>query len=87
MWSLNLLAKLMVLHRQILFSLAIAAIADAIMMRTSAEQVPSLQKVAAPRYLELVTSSNFRLFTQSKLYTYKATEKENMVMYLLSSAE
>ena len=56
-YSLNLLAKLMVLHRQILLSLAIAAIAEAILMRTSAEQVPFLHKVA-PRYLKLVTSSN-----------------------------
>ena len=37
--SLNLLAKLTVLHRQILFSLAIAATEEAILMRTSAEQV------------------------------------------------
>ena len=58
MYSLNLIAKLMVLHRQILFSLAIAAIAEAILNWTSAEQVPSLQRVA-PRYLKLVTSSNF----------------------------
>ena len=35
--SLTLLAKLMVLHHQILFSLAIAAIAEAILMRISAE--------------------------------------------------
>ena len=35
--QLNLLTKLMVLHHQILFSLAIAAIAGAILMRTSAE--------------------------------------------------
>ena len=48
----------MVLHRQVLFSLAIAAIAEAILMQISAEQVPSLHRVA-PRYLELVTSSNF----------------------------
>ena len=34
------------------FSLATAAIAEAILMRTSAEQVPSLQRVA-PRYLKL----------------------------------
>ena len=34
--SLNLLVKLIVLRRQILFSLAIAAIAEAIFMRTSA---------------------------------------------------
>ena len=54
-YSLNLLAKLLVLHRQILFSLATAAIAEAILMRTSAEQVPSLHRVA-PRYLKLVTS-------------------------------
>ena len=57
---LDLLAKL-VLHRQILFSLAIVAIAEAILMRTSAEQVPSLHRVA-PRYLILVTSFNFWLF-------------------------
>ena len=56
--SLNLLAKLMVVHRQILFSLAIAAISEAILMRTSAEQVPFLHWVA-PRYLQLVISSNF----------------------------
>ena len=56
--SFNLLAKLMVLHCQILFSLAIAAIAEAILMRTSTEQVPSLHRVA-PRYLKLVTFSNF----------------------------
>ena len=59
--SLNLLVKLMVLHRQILFSLATAAIAAAILMQTSAEQVPSLHRVA-PMYLKLVISSNFRLF-------------------------
>ena len=56
--ALNLLAKLMVLHRQILFSLASAAIAKAILIQTSVEQVPSLHRVA-PRYLKLVTSSNF----------------------------
>ena len=44
--SLNLLAKLMVLHNQILFSLAIAAIAEAILMRISAEHVPSLHRFA-----------------------------------------
>ena len=46
---------MMVLHCQILFHLAIA---EAILMQTSAEQVPSLHRVA-PRYLKLVTSSNF----------------------------
>ena len=56
--KLNVLAKLMVLHHQILFSLAIAAIAEAIQMQTSAEQVPSLHRVA-PRNLKLITSSNF----------------------------
>ena len=39
--SLNFRAKLMVVHFQILFSLTIAAIAEVILMRTSAEQVPS----------------------------------------------
>ena len=43
------------LHHQILFSLAIA---EAILMQTSAEQVPSLYRVG-PRYFKLVTSSNF----------------------------
>ena len=56
--DLNLLAKLMVLRRQILFSLAIAVIAEAILMQASAEQVSSLHRVA-PRYFKLVTSSNF----------------------------
>ena len=51
----------MVFHRQILFSLAIAAIAESILTRTSAGQVPSLHRVA-PKYLKLVTSSNFWLF-------------------------
>ena len=59
--SFNLLAKLMVLHHQILFSLATAAIAEAILMQTSTEQVPSLHRVA-PRYLKLVTSSKFWSF-------------------------
>ena len=59
--SLNLLAKLMVLHHQILFSLAIVAVAEAILMQTSAEHVPSLHKVAS-RYLKLGTSSKVWLF-------------------------
>ena len=42
MYSLNLLVKLMVLIRQILFNLAIADIAKAILMLISAEQVPFL---------------------------------------------
>ena len=46
----NLLAELMVLHRQILFSLVIAAIAEAILIWTSDGQVPSLHRVA-PRYM------------------------------------
>ena len=56
-----MLAKLMVLHWQMLFSLAIAAIAEAILMRISVELVSSLHRVA-PRYLKLVTSSYFRPF-------------------------
>ena len=53
--------KLMVLNRQILFSLAKADTAEAILLQTSAEQVPSLHR-AAPMYLRLVTSSNFWSF-------------------------
>ena len=56
--SVNTFAKLIVLHRQILFSLAIAAITEAILIRNSVEQVPSLHRVA-PRCLKLVISSNF----------------------------
>ena len=47
-------AKLIVLHRQILFSLAIAAIADVILKWISADQVAALHRVA-PRCLNLVT--------------------------------
>ena len=50
----------MLLH-QIVFNPAIAAIAEAILMRTSAEQLPSLHR-AAPRYFKLVTFSNFGPF-------------------------
>ena len=63
LWSLNLLAKPIVLHRHnnyILLSLATAAIAEAILMRTSAEQMPPLHRVA-PSYSKLVTSSTFML--------------------------
>ena len=45
LYNLNLLVKLMVLHRQILLSPAIVAIAEAILKRISAEQVPSLHGV------------------------------------------
>ena len=61
MYSLNLIAKLMVLYHQILFSLVIAVIAEPILMRTSAELVPSLHRVAA-RYLKLIIPSNFQPF-------------------------
>ena len=56
-----MLAKLTVLHRQILLSVDIAAIAEAILIQTFAEQVLSLHR-AAPGFLKLVTSSNFRSF-------------------------
>ena len=59
-YSLNLLAKL-VFHCQVLFNLDIAVTAETILMWTSAEQVPSLHRVA-PRYLKLVIISNFWLF-------------------------
>ena len=74
------LMKLMVLHRQILLSLAIAAIAEAILMRISAEYVPSL-RIVAPRYLKLVTSSDlcpFILISALMLF-------ELLVMILLFS--
>ena len=63
LYSLNLLVKLMVLLHQILFNLVIAAIVEAILIQIFAEQMPSLHGVA-PRYLKLVTSSNFWPFMQ-----------------------
>ena len=67
--NLNLLAKLIVLCHQILFSLAIAAIAEAILLWISAERVPSLHRVS-PRYLKLVTSSNFWPFKLTSALYY-----------------
>ena len=55
--DLKLFAKLMVMPHHILFNAATAAIAEAIRMWISAEQVQALHRVA-PRYLELITSSN-----------------------------
>ena len=57
MCNLNVLVKLIVLNHQILSDLAIAVIAEAILMLIFAEQVPSLHRVA-PRYVKLITSSN-----------------------------
>ena len=54
--------KLILLQCQVLFSLTIVAIAEAILMQTSAEQVSSLHRVA-PRYLKLVIPLNFYPFT------------------------
>ena len=58
LYNLNLPVKLMVFHHQILFNLAIA---EAILMQISAEQVPSLHSVAHRYLKKLVTSSNFGL--------------------------
>ena len=52
----------MVLLCKILFNLAIAVIAAANLMQISAEQVPSLHRIA-PRYLKLVTSSYTNIYT------------------------
>ena len=74
LYNLNLLVKLMAFLRQIMFNLAIAAIAEAILTRISAEQVPSLHRVA-PMYLKLVTSSTgqqFMLISAVKLLTLLA---------------
>ena len=68
-YNLNLLAKLMVLHRQVLFRLALAAIPEAILLWISAERVPSLHRVS-PRYLKLVTSSNFWPFKLTSALYY-----------------
>ena len=81
LYSLNLLVKLMVLIRQILFNLPIADIAKAILMLISAEQVPFLHKVA-PMYLKLVSFSNFWPFMLiSALMSFVL-----LVMILLCSA-
>ena len=52
----------MKLFRHNLFNLAIVAVAEVILMQICSEQVPSLNRLV-PRYLKLVTSSNFWLFT------------------------
>ena len=44
--KLELACEAVVLHRQILLSLAVAAIAEAILMQTSVEQLPSSHRVA-----------------------------------------
>ena len=46
LYNLNLFAKLMVLLCRVWFNLAIAAIAEAILMQISAQQVPSLHRIA-----------------------------------------
>ena len=61
LYNLSLLVKLMALHRQILFNLAVAAIAEAILMLISAEHVPSLHWVA-PRCLKMITFFSFWLY-------------------------
>ena len=53
--ELELACEADVLHPQILFSLAIAAIAEAILIQTSVEQVPSSHR-AAPKYWSPLTS-------------------------------
>ena len=53
-----MVVKLVLLLLQILLSLAIAAMAVAILLRISAEQLPSLDRVA-PKHLKLLTSSSF----------------------------
>ena len=56
LYNLNLLVKLMVLLHHILFNVATAAIAEAILMWISADQEPSSCRVA-PRYLKVITSN------------------------------
>ena len=68
------------LLRQILFDLAIAAIADAVLMRISAGQVLSLHTVAL-RYLKLVTSKAWSFMLLSALMAFVF-----FVMILLLSA-
>ena len=69
LYNLNLLLKLVLLHRQILLNLATAAIAEANLTRISAEQVPFLHRVALT-FLKLVTSSfwPFMLTSTSMLF-------------------
>ena len=63
LYHLNLFAKLIVLLSQIL--LAITTIAGMMLRRISAEQVPSLLRIA-PKYLKLVASSNFWPFSNEE---------------------
>ena len=61
LFNWNLTLKLMALLRHSLFNLAITVIVQTILMQVSAEQLLSVHRVA-PRYLKLVSSSNFCLF-------------------------
>ena len=69
----------MLLHHHVLFSLAIAVIAEGIFMWTSDQQVPSLHRVAL-RYLKLVTFSNFWLFMHGSA---SAWDQDLMLFMLL----
>ena len=57
LYSLNMFAKLTVLHRQILFSLAIAAIAEPTKTQISAEHVPYSQR----GYIQVVETGHLLL--------------------------
>ena len=59
--DLELAYEALSVDRQILFSLAITVIAEEILMQISAEQVPSLHRVA-PRYLKLLFWSVMLIF-------------------------
>ena len=66
----------MILHCELLFTLAFA---EAILMRTSAEQLPTLHRVA-PRHLKVVTSNFWPLMVISALMLFVL-----LVMILLFS--
>ena len=71
----------MVLHRQILFSLAIAAIAEAILMWTSAEQVPSLYKVAPQPNQWCVKLQNASIILNKTYHLMIILELQHMFIY------
>ena len=73
-YNFNSLVKLMLLHRQILFILAVAAIVRAILMQVSAGQVPFLHRIAT-RYSRTLEEYRKGIFTlAANTFHYKEND-------------
>ena len=72
------------LLRQIWSNLANTAITETILMQISAEQVPSLHRVA-PRYMKVVSFSDFWLFMVISALILFVLLVMNLLSFVLSS--